>query len=441
MNETLGQRIRRLRKERNLSQTELGNLVGVTISWISTIEQDRSTPSAELLAKLADTFKIPIRELLQNEDQHMELVSRIKLVEVLLETSKSKEAEQVINNVLKHPELSTNQHDILTVYLAESKYQQKQPNESLEILLPLIHTLEVNNHHDAYLLAQVRNQIGKAYTILRQYTNAFYNYQKAYDYSNRFEFNVLSAKICYNLGVALMIKGRYEDSISHLQSSFDFFERVGDLKSLGQVYYEQGLAYKNMKEYSKAIDCFEHAKVILNSHNLKIFSAIVQHTIASVLTLEKNPDQAIQELTSCLPIFEEENDYPRMILIHTKIANAHLQKRDFNRAALSLNDALNLVNKYQVEKNHPSTGELYKYFGQYYYETGNYSKSIYYASKSFEIFDRIGFIRDQIQAMKISTDAYQRLGQFDKAFVLERQRCELFEKLQLDGVKSHEKID
>ena len=78
---TVGQRIKRLRKERGLSQIVLAQQTGVTDAWISQVETDKSTPSAELLNKIASAMKIPIRELLQDEEADLELTTRIKLVE------------------------------------------------------------------------------------------------------------------------------------------------------------------------------------------------------------------------------------------------------------------------------------------------------------------------------------------------------------------------
>ncbi|ARU61690.1 hypothetical protein CBW65_12160 [Tumebacillus avium] len=138
--ETIGTGIRRLRNLRSMSQSQLADRVGVTFGWISQIEQDKAIPSAELLSKIATQFKIPVHELIQNEESHMELKSRIKLVEVLLEAGQPEEAEMMISGLEPQPDLSDSDRLTIQIHLAECKYQQKDYDQSIEILRPLIHS-------------------------------------------------------------------------------------------------------------------------------------------------------------------------------------------------------------------------------------------------------------------------------------------------------------
>lgn len=185
--ESIGDRIRRFRKERNMSQITLAEMVGVTFGWISQIEQEKAKASPDLLNKIATALKVPIRELLQNEDEHMELVSRIKLVEVLLETNQITEAQKVIQDIVDHVELSEKDKITLRILESECRYQQSLFSKVVEDLTPLAHSLEASNYHDAYILSWIRYVIGKAFYQLRDFTNALYNYRKAYDYTQRFE--------------------------------------------------------------------------------------------------------------------------------------------------------------------------------------------------------------------------------------------------------------
>ncbi len=144
--ESIGERIRRLRKDRNLGQRELADMVGVTDAWISQIEQDKSSASPALLNKIAHAFKVPIREFLQDQDRHMDLASRIKLVEVLLETNQPNEALEILQEFETHPDLR--ETDALKVKLlaAEGQYQQSCYGQSLATLQPLVHSLEAMNY-------------------------------------------------------------------------------------------------------------------------------------------------------------------------------------------------------------------------------------------------------------------------------------------------------
>lgn len=70
----LGQKIRDLRKQKRLSQTELGKYIGVSQTTVTAWEKGRAEPSSGYLSKLADYFNVTTDYLLgrpekQNEAQ------------------------------------------------------------------------------------------------------------------------------------------------------------------------------------------------------------------------------------------------------------------------------------------------------------------------------------------------------------------------------------
>lgn len=62
--ETIGQRIRRERLDRSLTQRELAEKVGVGVPHISKVEAGRESPSDELLGKIASEFGLDKDELM-----------------------------------------------------------------------------------------------------------------------------------------------------------------------------------------------------------------------------------------------------------------------------------------------------------------------------------------------------------------------------------------
>lgn len=59
----LGNRIQKRRKTLNLTQEELAFKVRISRAYIGYIEQGRNIPSLELLQKIANTLKIPLKDL------------------------------------------------------------------------------------------------------------------------------------------------------------------------------------------------------------------------------------------------------------------------------------------------------------------------------------------------------------------------------------------
>ena len=67
--ETLGQLIHRLRTEKKIGVRELGRMVEVTGVHISAIEKDKSTPSPELLRKIALKLNADVDTLMNRAKQ------------------------------------------------------------------------------------------------------------------------------------------------------------------------------------------------------------------------------------------------------------------------------------------------------------------------------------------------------------------------------------
>ncbi len=87
----LGYRLRELRKERNLSQEDLGKILGVTKVSISGYEKGIRVPSMEILMGMLDTFMIPADYLLGRElnavceDDNLSVTVALSDIEIIRE--------------------------------------------------------------------------------------------------------------------------------------------------------------------------------------------------------------------------------------------------------------------------------------------------------------------------------------------------------------------
>lgn len=70
INETkIGLLIRKLRKEKQMNQDELANLVHVTRQAVSAWEQGKNLPDIESLVELACVFEVTLDELIRGEQK------------------------------------------------------------------------------------------------------------------------------------------------------------------------------------------------------------------------------------------------------------------------------------------------------------------------------------------------------------------------------------
>ncbi len=65
INQQLGEKIERLRKARNMTQEELAGKIGVQTATVSNIERGVTDTSVYTVFKIAQAFKLHIRELFE----------------------------------------------------------------------------------------------------------------------------------------------------------------------------------------------------------------------------------------------------------------------------------------------------------------------------------------------------------------------------------------
>ena len=74
MNETIGNRIAKFRKEKNMTQEDLANRLGVSSQAVSKWENDASCPDISLLPQLCEILGITADELLTGKNNEVRMV-------------------------------------------------------------------------------------------------------------------------------------------------------------------------------------------------------------------------------------------------------------------------------------------------------------------------------------------------------------------------------
>ena len=88
---TVGEKIRRLRKQKKLSQEALAGEAGINSNHLSRLERGLFKPSIEVLKKLAQALEVSVDSLLSEEDEdrpevtikNKELSERIRMIDQL----------------------------------------------------------------------------------------------------------------------------------------------------------------------------------------------------------------------------------------------------------------------------------------------------------------------------------------------------------------------
>ena len=93
--ETFGERLARLRKAAGYTQTELGDLLGVSQRVVTYYERESERPPSHLLPRLADALKITVDELVRHQQlkkepapKHSRLWRKLRAIEKLGEADR-----------------------------------------------------------------------------------------------------------------------------------------------------------------------------------------------------------------------------------------------------------------------------------------------------------------------------------------------------------------
>ncbi len=100
----IGSKIIQLRKDNNLSQSQLANKIGVSRTIVGNYERGTNSPSVEILLKIANTFNVSVDFIIGESNlssYDKEILKRIEDIEKLDEETK-KNLFFLIDNVIQN---------------------------------------------------------------------------------------------------------------------------------------------------------------------------------------------------------------------------------------------------------------------------------------------------------------------------------------------------
>ncbi len=96
----LGNKIKNIRYRNDINQAEMAAILKINRNYLSRIETNKSLPTVEVLARMADEFNISIDDLLginAHSDNNIMKEKKIKKIMQYTESLNNKELDFVIN--------------------------------------------------------------------------------------------------------------------------------------------------------------------------------------------------------------------------------------------------------------------------------------------------------------------------------------------------------
>lgn len=420
----LGRRIQELRIQRGWTQSFLGEGL-CTPSMISQIESGKAVPSVDLLKKLVEKLGVALSHVI-DRDVHLQARVQLELLKYFLQMREYDAAVEVADGLLVSSELILEQVIEVKFDKADALMRLGSSKESLEMLLGLESDLKAAG--DLHRLAHLYNMIGNAYTLAQDLLNGYLHYEQAHRLSVRFDVqDILCGRIEYNLGNVLNMMGDEQKALAHFEVARKIFEDIQNSHiHLASTMYAMGLAYYNAGKLELAESYFSQARMIYEAQNILYLSQKVREENAFLVLAGKDAQEARQELLQCVMEFKQLGEVGQLVETYGKLASLALAQNNISEADyfLKLVDELPIT---EGGSHDPRWAFVFRVKAQYHLKIKQYQEAINYSNKSFEIFDRIRWVKESAKSLEVSAESYHAWGNPNEAFELSRKIISLLQ--------------
>lgn len=149
----LGENIKRLRRERNLTQETLAEFLGVTFQSISNWERGESYPDITIIPEIAGFFKVSIEDLLgvNKAEDEAEIIKELEAYDNL--TDKDTKKELIVNLKNKYP----NDFRVLLRYMTSLVHFNEQTPDNVAKIISIYENIKQNCNNDKIRISAKRH--------------------------------------------------------------------------------------------------------------------------------------------------------------------------------------------------------------------------------------------------------------------------------------------
>lgn len=422
--QTIGQQVRRLRKERGLSQSQLA--AGIcSFQTISALETDKHLPSIEIMQKIAARLCIPLHEIMLSPNGDLTVKVQLDIIQTYLEVEQYEQALALVEQVEATEQLVEYQRRELLLAKADCLMHQEQPDAATALLLTLQRRLEQERETDDLLLARLYHALGNAYYFAGNLIYAHTHYLRALQACQRLpEQELLHAKVQYNLGLVCQCMAFHEEAAEYLSFANAYFERCADPRRLANTLFAMGLLQHARHELDQAKASLQSALQLYRSQNMVAMAHRVRSQYACYVMADHDPDAALEELMSCALEFNKCGNTVREAYTYAHITRLLLQKDQIAVAGKYVRKALRLLPQEPLPRDF-RLAFVHRIYALYLLKQQKTAESIEVAFQSAEQYNAMGMESEAAASLRIAVDAYRVQGQKDEAFQLLQQVADL----------------
>lgn len=404
---TVGQRFKKIRKDKGISQKELCEGI-CSDSVVSHIETDRQYPSAHIWGKLAERLRVPVYEILGEQERVMDTSFLLDMVRVYLEKGDFHHALELVELVETH-DLLEHQRLQLLISRGECLLMGLQYDEVIMLLLPFIEKQQIAQTVDDETLCRAFRSIGSAYFHSQDFEKAFSMYEQGYRISLRLpKDTALVAKISYNLGLTCNQLGLKEDARRYLEKAQTYYDSVADIQKLADTFFALAISTHEKRHILSARTLYESLNLVHEANVVKQFYAF------NIIS-KSDIDLAIHEMNTVTHAFNSMGDIGMCVYTCSRSAILCMENERIGDAKQYLDKASLYLEK-SSEPNNYLSADYYKAYAMYHLKQKNYDQCIEDSKRASAMCDKMGLYTESATSLRLAAEAYHQMGKNEDAY-------------------------
>jgi transcriptional regulator with XRE-family HTH domain len=331
----IGSKLKFFRIQKNLKQEDLARGI-ISVSYLSKIENNLTTPSEEVLRLLCERLGVSLIEQ-QDDTVLTELLAWYKLM-VTSESEEIKRRYEAVSEKIH----SVNTKTYMYFVLFELRYYLYLKNtEQSKILIE-----KLQQFMDIFDI-QMHYYFQKFYSIYEYRLNNFVQAlnhlkiaEKLLQRNSNFE-KAEEADLYYLFGLTYSQTMKVPLSITYTTKALHEFQAIYDFKRSAECQVLLGICYRRIGEYDRSEESYLLAQKLSESLNNMYLQALIYHNLGKLYSIQDNHMEAIKEYEKSYYLKRDDNPLSKLnsvycILLEYDKMGEHLECRKWLQTGKSL---------------------------------------------------------------------------------------------------------
>ena len=431
----LGQRLRRARLARNLTQGEVARSQ-FSVSYVSAVERGQIRPSLGALERLAERLQVPVTDLLGTGDLDAKLG---------VSYSESREANadryrDEIDTRLREAQIQAQQGNVTAALelLRRTSMQQLSQRESvLTHLVTATCYVAMGNGDEARRVAsealpnaerlgdrdtaeRLRNALGDAYALLHSYPLALEHYRGCLNAITQGQIQDPAFKltVLYNIGNQYSRLGESDNAVEYLRQATQVAQDVVNPERLGAAYWAMSAASSSKGDAAlsrlyaqRSLGAYEEAK------HRRLVSQVFTR-LGRAFAQAGRVDEALTELKAAYQIASSQQDVRGIAEAQRNLAAVYLAENRLDDAVTAAQEALDQAT---ATSNPAERAESYVTLAQVQEQQGAFDKAEASFNSAIELLNSSGQAERLREAFASFSEYLERRGDSKRAFAMLKQ--------------------